>query len=144
MSDHAELRAEVERLEDFQNDIAQRMPPEFDGDEAQEYLIDHWIATLVTDNEQLEAALAEAQAEVARVKALRDEWADVGRHDKAAARAARKLDAALDGPDPEATEGYPCGHAERVKGCGGCDPGAVEYIRDDTDRVWRKTTKEDT
>src|SRR6478735_7781545 len=25
-------------------------------------------------------------------------------------------------------EGHPCGHSERTPGCGGCDPGAVEFV----------------
>jgi hypothetical protein len=28
---------------------------------------------------------------------------------------------------PENAEPYPCGHLVRTKGCGGCDPGAVEF-----------------
>ena len=28
-------------------------------------------------------------------------------------------------------EAHPCGHADRVRGCGGCDPGAIEFVRDD-------------
>ena len=30
-----------------------------------------------------------------------------------------------------AAEVYDCGHTERTKGCGGCDPGAIEYVYDD-------------
>lgn len=26
---------------------------------------------------------------------------------------------------------HPCGHPETVRGCGGCDPGAVEFVVDD-------------
>ena len=40
----------------------------------------------------------------------------------------------LDGDDPHdlCEECIPaCGHDPRVRGCGGCDPGAVEFIRDD-------------
>lgn len=58
-----EARAEVERLrgieadherwENFSNMLAEKMPPEFDGDEAQEYLIDNWVTSLVTENERL-------------------------------------------------------------------------------------------
>lgn len=33
---------------------------------------------------------------------------------------------------------YPCGHHTRTPGCGGCDPGAVEYVRDDGG-PWRRT-----
>jgi len=33
--------------------------------------------------------------------------------------------------------GHPCGHASAQRGCGGCDPGAVEYVRDDGG-PWRK------
>jgi hypothetical protein len=30
-------------------------------------------------------------------------------------------------PTPEYAEPHPCGHAVRTRGCGGCDPGAVEF-----------------
>lgn len=30
---------------------------------------------------------------------------------------------------------HPCGHRERVAGCGGCDPGAIAFVIDDTGRV---------
>lgn len=33
-------------------------------------------------------------------------------------------------------EPHPCGHMERMKGCGGCDPGAIEYVRDDGSDRW--------
>ena len=32
---------------------------------------------------------------------------------------------------------HPCGHLKGAQGCGGCDPGAVEYVRDDFG-YWRK------
>lgn len=33
---------------------------------------------------------------------------------------------------PEGREApHPCGHAERQRGCGGCDPGAVEFVIED-------------
>lgn len=36
--------------------------------------------------------------------------------------------------------GHPCGHVEVRQGCGGCDPGAVEYvIEDGTGRVFTDT-----
>ena len=35
-----------------------------------------------------------------------------------------------------------CGHHDRVQGCGGCDPGAVEWVRDD-DGPWRRPTEEE-
>jgi hypothetical protein len=28
-------------------------------------------------------------------------------------------------------ERHDCGHVERVTGCGGCDPGAIEFVKDD-------------
>jgi len=31
-------------------------------------------------------------------------------------------------------EPYLCGHAERTPGCGGCDPGAVEFVITDDGR----------
>jgi hypothetical protein len=34
-------------------------------------------------------------------------------------------------------EAHPCGHIERQRGCGGCDPGAVEFVKDD-DGPWRR------
>lgn len=37
-------------------------------------------------------------------------------------------------------EGHPCGHEDRTPGCGGCDPGAIEYVKDDGDPTWRKVT----
>lgn len=43
----------------------------------------------------------------------------------------------LPGAEPQA-EPNPCGHAATVKGCGGCDPGAVEYVKDDGDPTWRR------
>lgn len=36
--------------------------------------------------------------------------------------------------NPEASdreEGYPCGHENRTHGCGGCDPGAIEFVFED-------------
>lgn len=58
-------KAEAERLTDWQNELAEKMPPEYDGDEAQEYLIDHWIDTLTREH-------ADATAKVAKVQALTD------------------------------------------------------------------------
>lgn len=40
-------------------------------------------------------------------------------------------------------EGYPCGHATTQRGCGGCDPGAVEWVRDD-DGPWRRPDPDET
>lgn len=34
----------------------------------------------------------------------------------------------------------PCGHFERVMGCGGCDPGAIEFVKDD-DGPWQKVAQ---
>lgn len=34
-------------------------------------------------------------------------------------------------------EPHPCGHEERVSGCGGCDPSPVEYVREDGEDEWR-------
>lgn len=39
-------------------------------------------------------------------------------------------------------EPYPCGHTDRTAGCGGCDPGAIEFVRDDGGE-WRPVTAED-
>jgi hypothetical protein len=33
-------------------------------------------------------------------------------------------------------EPYPCGHNTAQRGCGGCDPGAIEWVKDD-DGPWR-------
>lgn len=33
--------------------------------------------------------------------------------------------------------GFDCGHLERTLGCGGCDPGAIEFVKDD-DGPWRR------
>ena len=40
-------------------------------------------------------------------------------------------------------QGYPCGHQTRRRGCGGCDPGAVEFVRDDGG-PWRRATADET
>lgn len=80
--------------------------------------------------ERAEAALAEAQAKVTRVEALLPAWRRDG---QGVSADADEVLAALAGP-----ERNPCGHSERTDGCGGCDPGAVEYVRDDGDHVWRK------
>ena len=32
---------------------------------------------------------------------------------------------------------HPCGHGKRTKGCGGCDPGAIEFVKDDGG-PWRR------
>lgn len=40
-------------------------------------------------------------------------------------------------PDPTTAERYACGHAERTSGCGGCDPSAIEFVRDDGE-PWRR------
>ena len=37
---------------------------------------------------------------------------------------------------------HPCGHVDTVRGCGGCDRGAIEYVRDDHDGVWRSVESE--
>lgn len=37
-----------------------------------------------------------------------------------------------------AEEPHPCGHTRRVWGCGGCDPGAIEYVREDGDTEWQE------
>ena len=31
----------------------------------------------------------------------------------------------------------PCGHESMRRGCGGCDPGAVEFVLDDGESSWR-------
>lgn len=31
----------------------------------------------------------------------------------------------------------PCGHSRLTRGCGGCDPSAIEFVRDDGDAEWR-------
>lgn len=33
---------------------------------------------------------------------------------------------------------YLCGHYIRQRGCGGCDPGAIEYTREDGARHWTR------
>lgn len=46
-----------------------------------------------------------------------------------------------DGGPPPAAEDPPvfdCGHASRVAGCGGCDPSAIEFVRDDGAGTWRR------
>lgn len=35
-------------------------------------------------------------------------------------------------------EAPPCGHFPRVPGCGGCDPGAVEFVIEDSQLRWRR------
>ena len=35
------------------------------------------------------------------------------------------------------SERYPCGHAQMVSGCGGCDPGAIEFVLEDGSSVLR-------
>ena len=40
-------------------------------------------------------------------------------------------------------EPNPCGHSVRVKGCGGCDPGAIEWVKDDG-QPWRRIGTEET
>ena len=47
------------------------------------------------------------------------------------------LDLVMDEADEPEPEPYPCGHPEREGGCGGCDPGAIEYVRDDGG-PWRR------
>lgn len=39
--------------------------------------------------------------------------------------------------DKPMIEPNPCGHWPAIKGCGGCDPGAVEFVRDDGG-PWRR------
>ena len=34
-------------------------------------------------------------------------------------------------PCPEHAPKYPCGHDEITRGCGGCDPGAIEFVIED-------------
>ena len=65
--------AEVERLQDFFNELAERMPPEFDGDEAQEYLIDNWITSLMTENATLRAEVEDLRALNAGDRQVRDD-----------------------------------------------------------------------
>lgn len=36
----------------------------------------------------------------------------------------------------------PCGHIRLTDGCGGCDPDAIEFVRDDGGE-WRKATEAD-
>ena len=38
---------------------------------------------------------------------------------------------------------HPCGHTQVRAGCGGCDPGAVEFVLDNGATAWRKTTSAD-
>ena len=40
-------------------------------------------------------------------------------------------------PFERPTEGHPCGHERVTAGCGGCDPGAMESVYDETTRTWR-------
>lgn len=46
----------------------------------------------------------------------------------------------FDGP----ADTYPCGHRHITRGCGGCDPGAIEFVIDDAaPRVLRAPRPDD-
>lgn len=45
--------------------------------------------------------------------------------------------------DVEAAEPHPCGHVAVTKGCGGCDPGAIEFVINDGSRTPRPPVPSD-
>ena len=82
-----------------------------------------WLPVLVEEVGEVARALCDREAavrvreELVQVAAMALAWADAIEH-----------------------TAYPCGHAYIIKGCGGCDGGAVEFVRDDGDPAWRPVT----
>lgn len=44
---------------------------------------------------------------------------------------------------PDELPDHPCGHLEVRPGCGGCDPGAIEWVIEDGSVVWRRVSDGD-
>jgi cytochrome c556 len=65
----AAAKAEIERWEDWSNDLAEHIPEQYDGDDAQEAIIEKYFDDLRAEQAAL---LARAEAAEAEVKALRE------------------------------------------------------------------------
>lgn len=59
---HRELIAELEQWQDWSNSIADRMPEQYDGDDAQEAIIDRWISDLRAENARLRSQVENRDA----------------------------------------------------------------------------------
>jgi len=71
------------------------------------------------------------------IKASRGIWAHYLRDAEAMLNHLRAALAAGDADVAEALGIHPCGHIAIQRDCGGCDPGAVEFVRDDGGE-WRR------